>query len=174
MAVRPYVLFFLFAIWPAAVPAPVLAQGAFEASGTRALAMAGAFVAVADDSSATYWNPAGLATVRFFDATLDRHVMDHEEPEDGVSPPGTGWAARSTRLAIAVPILAFSYERSRLLEVRRVAGGEPDGQDQPREAVARAFRVQHFGLTRVQSVADSVVVGSTLRLVRAGAAGVRL
>ncbi len=29
--------------------------------GARALGMGGAFVAVADDSSATYWNPAGLA-----------------------------------------------------------------------------------------------------------------
>lgn len=32
--------------------------------GARALAMGGAFVAVADDSSATYWNPAGLALMQ--------------------------------------------------------------------------------------------------------------
>ena len=37
------------------------AQG-FEAIGIRALGMGGAFVAVADDASATYWNPAGLVT----------------------------------------------------------------------------------------------------------------
>src|SRR5688500_11985418 len=30
--------------------------------GTRAAGMAGAFVGVADDASAVYWNPAGLAT----------------------------------------------------------------------------------------------------------------
>ena len=34
----------------------------FEAVGIRALGMGGAFVAVADDASATYWNPAGLVT----------------------------------------------------------------------------------------------------------------
>ena len=33
----------------------------FEAVGTRAAGMAGAFVAVADDASAAYWNPAGFA-----------------------------------------------------------------------------------------------------------------
>ncbi len=32
--------------------------------GARALAMGGAFVAVADDASATYWNPAGLVQLR--------------------------------------------------------------------------------------------------------------
>ncbi|MBD3271188.1 MAG: PorV/PorQ family protein [Elusimicrobia bacterium] len=33
--------------------------------GGRALGMAGAFTAVADDPSGTYWNPAGLATLRY-------------------------------------------------------------------------------------------------------------
>jgi long-chain fatty acid transport protein len=41
--------------------------GAFSAFkngiGARALAMGGAFVAVADDATAVYWNPAGLAQV---------------------------------------------------------------------------------------------------------------
>ena len=32
--------------------------------------MGGAFVAVADDSTATWWNPAGQAAGAFFDVTL--------------------------------------------------------------------------------------------------------
>ena len=32
--------------------------------GARALGMGGAFVAVADDATATYWNPAGLTKVK--------------------------------------------------------------------------------------------------------------
>ncbi len=42
-----------------ASPARAAAQTA-EVVGTRALGMGGAFVAVADDPSAVYWNPAGL------------------------------------------------------------------------------------------------------------------
>jgi hypothetical protein len=39
--------------------------------GVRARGMSGAFVAVADDASAAWWNPAGLATIRFLDASID-------------------------------------------------------------------------------------------------------
>src|SRR5712672_1843444 len=39
--------------------------------GERPQGMAGAFVAVADDASAVYWNPAGLATGSTFDAQVD-------------------------------------------------------------------------------------------------------
>ena len=157
-------------------PVPVRAQAAFETRGTRALGMAGAFVAVADDSTATYWNPAGLAQIRFFDATLERTGLDHEELTPGLAEGGTGWRARVTRLAVAVPVLAFSYDRGQVVEVwpAATAAVAPDRQDVRTEPVARTFRVQHFGLTLVQSAGDFIVVGSTLRLVRGGAAAVRL
>jgi hypothetical protein len=169
-------LCFLVVTWLAGGRVPALAQVPSETSGTRALGMAGAFVAVADDSSATSWNPAGIATLRFFDATLDWHAVDHEESTGGVAPPGTGWEARTSRFAVALPVVAFSFERSRLLEVRTVAaaGPEPAREDQPQESLARALRMWHVGLTLAQSLGDSVVVGSTLRLVRAGASGARL
>ncbi len=48
----------LFGSWETAS-----AQG-FEAVGTRALGMGGAFVAVADDASAVYWNPRASRPVR--------------------------------------------------------------------------------------------------------------
>src|SRR5262245_24452543 len=38
---------------------PAAAQVRFEIMGARALGMAGAFVAVADDTTAFHWNPAG-------------------------------------------------------------------------------------------------------------------
>ena len=38
---------------------PAFSQS-FDLVGTRALGMGGAFVAVADDASAAWWNPAGL------------------------------------------------------------------------------------------------------------------
>ncbi len=52
----------VFALVGAAILA--LAGDVAEACvGARPLAMGGAFIAVADDSSSTYWNPAGLATL---------------------------------------------------------------------------------------------------------------
>ena len=42
------------------VPAVTRFSQSFDVVGTRALGMGGAFVAVADDASATWWNPAGL------------------------------------------------------------------------------------------------------------------
>src|SRR3972149_5404206 len=50
---------------PAAFPSPVLATkyaGEFLKAqlGARAIGMGGAFVAVADDATAPYWNPAGM------------------------------------------------------------------------------------------------------------------
>jgi long-subunit fatty acid transport protein len=55
------------AVLAAALPRPALAVDKFAAEflkvgvGARALGMGGAFVAVADDASASYWNPAGLS-----------------------------------------------------------------------------------------------------------------
>src|SRR5881398_1203079 len=46
-------------------PRAVDAQS-FELVGIRAQGMGGAFVAVADDASATWWNPAGLASGAYF------------------------------------------------------------------------------------------------------------
>ncbi|MCX6121231.1 MAG: PorV/PorQ family protein [Ignavibacteriales bacterium] len=41
------------------------------AQGTRALGMGGAFVAVADDPSAMYWNPAGIADLQGIQVLVD-------------------------------------------------------------------------------------------------------
>ena len=45
------------------LPSPTAAQ-TWSQVGERSQGMGGAFVAVADDASAIYWNPAGLATGR--------------------------------------------------------------------------------------------------------------
>src|SRR4029079_10998995 len=51
-------------------PRPARAQ-MYETVGVRAQGLGGAFVAVADDATATWWNPAGLATGPFFDALIE-------------------------------------------------------------------------------------------------------
>src|SRR3970282_724236 len=54
----------------AVIPTVPASAQVFEAVGGRALGVGGAFVARADDSSATWWNPAGLAAGPFLDLAL--------------------------------------------------------------------------------------------------------
>src|SRR5262245_61737355 len=53
---------------------PAAAQ-AEPAVGVRAAGMGGAFTAVADDGSASFWNPAGLASGSLVSVTLDANVL---------------------------------------------------------------------------------------------------
>ena len=140
------------------------AQAPHESVGTRALGMAGAFVAVADDASATYWNPAGLPGIRVFDATFG--VARDTDGDDGPALESGGWRSDSAQIAVATPVLGFSYQWLRLATVSRGGGGEGLTLSLP----GRVLRVRSVGVTVVQSVTDALVVGTTLRLLRAGAA----
>jgi hypothetical protein len=55
-----------------------------ESVGERAQGMGGAFVAVADDGSATWWNPAALAAGPFVDVGLGVSRKDQRVAGDGV------------------------------------------------------------------------------------------
>ena len=60
-------------VWPFALPATIARPVTFGLPtrvGTRALGMGGAFVGVADDATAVYWNPAGLAMVKSVDIRI--------------------------------------------------------------------------------------------------------
>src|SRR5262245_18000237 len=71
----------------------------YETVGIRAQGMGGAFVAVADDATATWWNPAGLATGPLFDSLVEygRFRTSPQTSAQGV--------------AIAFPSLGVSYYR---------------------------------------------------------------
>lgn len=138
----------------------------FEAVGTRAQGMGGAFVAVADDASGVYWNPAGLAGGAYFSLVLDRS-------EGEATPAGDdrGGQTSSFLLALSMPALGVSYYRLRDVTVtpRSAAGGGlvPAGLSR-----VSALVTHHAGATLVQSLADGLAVGATLKLVHgeAGAA----
>jgi hypothetical protein len=68
--------------------------------GERSQGMGGAFVAVADDSSAVYWNPAGLATGSTFDAQVD--VATPKSSADAPSP------SRRVFVGASMPMLGFA------------------------------------------------------------------
>jgi hypothetical protein len=82
------------------------ASGGVEVLGVRAQGMAGAFVAVADDATAVYWNPAGLGTGDFVSVLLER---SHVSLPDG--PGGEPRALRTGAILIGTPPLGAGYYR---------------------------------------------------------------
>lgn len=104
--------------------------------GVRAAGMAGAFTAVADDASSVFWNPAGLASGAFFSLVLDHNSLDNRS---------------ATLIAIGTPPLGVSYYRTEMRE----------SATRPNSLVAH-----HAGVTVLQSLADRVAVGATVKMVR--------
>src|SRR5918993_5823642 len=77
----------------------------FPVVGTRAQGMGGAFVGVADDGTAIYWNPAGLAAGSYFSAALDHSVG--EPTQQG----GRGGDSKNTLIGVSMPALGLGYYR---------------------------------------------------------------
>jgi F plasmid transfer operon, TraF, protein len=151
---------------------PALAGGqTMDVVGSRAAGMGGAFVGVADDASAVYWNPAGLAGGSYFSLVLDGGARE-------AIPDGTvrGSKQSSFLLGISMPALGLSYYRLR----HSVAGPDPlvlpeAGQPGPVIVGDTLVGVQtlvthHAGATFVQSLTQNIAVGSTLKVVRGIAA----
>jgi len=133
-----------------------------ESVGNRALGMGGAFVAVAADSTATWWNPAGLATGPFSDISVGRATTDLKEQVP----------ARRDRVswfAATAPAVGVSYYRLRITDIR---GFAPTAQlavnreDTRAEVSVRSISVSELGLTVVQSILPGVHAGATLKYVR--------
>jgi len=133
-----------------------------ESVGNRALGMGGAFVAVASDSTATWWNPAGLATGPFADVSLGRGVTDIKE----------SLPARRDRVswfAATAPAIGFSYYRLRITDIQgfRPIGAGAVGREDTRAGVSvRSFSASQLGLTVVQSILPGIHAGATLKYVR--------
>ena len=153
-----------------AAPAP---GQVFESVGTRALGMAGAFVAVSDDATAAYWNPAGLPSGALFSL-----LVDHSNSERWSDPsqPDTPAAAQvGTIVALSTDTFAFSYYRLRINQVERPhppeASSDLARKDQRGEATLRSVETHNLALTGAQLLYPGVSLGTTLRFVR-GSVGV--
>jgi hypothetical protein len=143
----------------------------YETVGTRAKGMGGAFVAVADDATAVWWNPAGLATGAYFSMVLEHGRMT--EPGKP-APIGPAWRNTSSGFSAAFPVMALSYYRLRFSQIRPVSPtetAEPGRQDQgPVGAVLRSLVTTQLGVTVGQSVGRHMVIGSTVSVIRGGEA----
>ena len=139
---------------------PAFAQG-FEAIGTRPAGMGGAFVAVADDASAVYWNPAGLALGgSYFSLVLDGGTS--EANPDALSNAGRH---SNTLIALTTLPLGLSYYK---LSSARVAP-TPTLSSAPPSSVEH-LTTHHIGLTFVQSVTAGIAIATTVKAVRGSAA----
>lgn len=146
---------------------PAAAQP-FEAAGLRAMGMGGAFVAVANDSSATWWNPAGLATGPFLDIALARASG---ESGDALPASRTGlWS-----FSLGTPPLGVSYYRLRITDIRAAsptAPAEAGREDRAAGVGIRSLSVSQFGATVLHTITTGVSAGATVKYLR-GAAHVR-
>jgi hypothetical protein len=128
------------ACWLPAAPANAQAT---ERIGPRAPGMGGAFVAVADDSSAVWWNPGGLAAGAFFDLSITK-------------------GGQVAGLSAGVPPFGLSYYQFSGA-IHPTAGPAADREE--RRAMD-PLRASQAGITLVQSLVDGVHVGATLRVAR--------
>ena len=146
----------------------------YETVGVRAQGMGGAFVAVADDATATWWNPAGLATGAYFSSVLERGRTT--EPGEA-APGGPAWRGDTSAYAVMFPALGLSYYRLRINEMAPATSttstedAAADRQDQGITGSGlRAWATSQLGMSVGQSIGNHLVIASTLKLVRGGLA----
>jgi hypothetical protein len=133
-----------------------------EATGSRALGMGGAFVAVASDSSATWWNPGGIAAGPFVDVALARSLTERPEELPAASD-------QASWFAVATPPAAFSYYRLRITDIQPfdpTAGPVADRDNRRAGLPVRSLSTSQLGVTLVRTLSPGVHAGTTLKYVR--------
>ncbi len=137
------------------LPAVSAAQTVWESVGVRALGMGGAFVAVADDATAVYWNPAGLVAGAPGNATME---WAHFRTGNQSGPPVAGPTRRTSKfVSLGTWPVGLSY--AKFEEAGLVAA--PGGSTR-----AELLSTSQFGATIVQTLISGLVVGSTLKYIR--------
>jgi hypothetical protein len=128
--------------------------------------MGGEFVALADDPSGVYWNPAALVTGPFVGAAFEGQVNERRGRLSGAD------RRRTLLVTLAIPAAAVSYWRVHTDEVTPTGDATQAGRDDPAVAgsALQSLVTHTIGLTVVQPVTEGVSVGATLRYVR-GEAG---
>ena len=162
MAKHLFVRVALLCVTLTAAAAPATAQIA-ESVGSRALGMGGAFVAVASDSSATWWNPAGLAAGQFLDLAIGTTVTRTGEGE------ATGRDSASW-FALATPPFGIAYYRLHITDIQpfNVTTGQAGANRQGRraEVPVTSLAANQLGVTVLRTLIPGVHAGTTLKFLR--------
>ncbi len=143
----------------------------FDQVGTRAKGMGGAFTAVADDATATWWNPAGVPNSFVVDAVLDGQSSGFTDNAQLRANQSGGAKNGAVGFAFCFPAVGLSYYRVRQTGIDpATAGSVPGRQDPATGLLARSLLTEQFGVSLVQSLGDRLVIGATLRVVHGGVA----
>jgi hypothetical protein len=118
--------------------------------GIRAQGMGGAFTAVADDATAPWWNPAGMAGGALFSG-----IVEYGHPE---KPAGT----EVKGVSMTFPALGLSYYRLPVSQMRLPATTEQLAAGREDQGT-----LSEFGATVGQSIGNHLVLASTMKLLRA-------
>jgi hypothetical protein len=132
--------------------------------GTRASGMAGAFVAVADDATAVYWNPAGVATGSFVSVVLDagRFQLGASGPQAVEKQQDTGAIVALSATAIGLAYYRLGTYGNGAAEP---AASGPESREEVRRSV-HAITTSTVGVSLVQSLSEHIVVGVTPKVMR--------
>jgi hypothetical protein len=130
--------------------------------GVRANGMGGAFVGVADDASAVYWNPAGLAT----------GLLGSVDLEIGGLKPGNSGDSDDIGhglVGLALPPVGLAYYRQGVFG--EIAPGSAVETSPDREEVrtnVHAFSTSTVAVSLLHSLGEYVVVSATPKMVWGG------
>lgn len=149
-------------VWLVVASAGIVQGQTIETVGERALGMGGAFVAVANDSSAAWWNPAALAAGPFLDlgVTWARHEVRHDDEPLA--------RARIASVSLVTPPFGVSYYRLCITDIQaaRPTVTPPAGREDGRVGVVRSLRLHDLGATVLTTVFPGIHVGTTLKFLR--------
>ncbi len=126
--------------------------------------MAGAFVAVADDATAVYWNPAGVGTGAIVSAVLDagRFQTGSSERQGIAAEEDTGAVVALSATAVGVGFFRYGTHGIQSQVEPEVAS--PDGREEVLRSV-HAVTASSIGVSLVQSLSDHIIVGATPKLI---------
>ena len=134
--------------------------------------MGGAFVAVADDATASYWNPAGLVTGAILSMLVERQTLTLRPADAGRNAPDVVEDGSGLILSLGTPRLGLNYYRLRGSYVVRPPGATGFGADGRNEETATlgSLVTHHTGVTLLRSLTDRLVVATVFKYVRGIAA----